>query len=90
MELGLLDLGQLVQAFGEDQRAYVEKTLENAASFKDEFLAALPAPGVKLDPSTRARVKDAIAVYVERVKSMNREFLSTALDVFKAHLKQSE
>ena len=81
VELGLADVNMMVQAFGAEHKARVERFYEEFYSAKDEMKNRLPPTFEKLTPETRSAVQAAIIKFLTIVKDENTQFLKLCVRV---------
>ena len=82
VELGLADVNMMVQAFGAEHKARVERFYEEFYSAKDEMKNRLPPTFEKLTPETRSAVQAAIIKFLTIVKDENTQFLKLCVRVY--------
>ena len=90
MELGLNDLDAVVQAFGVQHKARVQRFFSDFYTAKDKMKSRLPATFEKLSPEKRPEVQAAIIEFLTTVKDQNAEFLKLCVSTYAQKLDANE
>jgi hypothetical protein len=83
VELGILDPGAFIAAFGETRRALAEDLLRTSIEGRKRLLAVLPLPGERVLANKRADVSECILEYMRDMEPVNTRFISATLDMFR-------
>jgi hypothetical protein len=82
VELGADDLDAMVQAFGNQHKARVERFYNEFYSAKNKMRSRLPPTLEGLNPQTRSDVQAAIVEFLTTVKDQNTEFLKLCVRTY--------
>jgi len=82
VELGADDMSAMVDAFGYDNRARVERFYTDWAVAKKELDSQLPQTFEGLTPEARTQTQNAIIKFLTAIKQQNAEFLKLCIDKY--------
>jgi hypothetical protein len=82
VELGTGNLDAMVHAFGDQQKARVERFYSDYGAAKDKMQSRLPETFEKLSPEKRTEVKGAIIEFLTAVRDQNAEFLELCVQTY--------
>jgi TIR domain len=82
VELGANDPDAMVQAFGNQHKARVERFYTDFYSAKSKMNSRLPATLEILSPQTRSEVQAAIVEFLTTVRDQNNEFLKLCVRAY--------
>ena len=82
VELGADNQDAMVHAFGDQQRARVERFYRDYYAAKEEMQRRLPGTFEKLSPEKRREVQRAIIEFLTVVKDQNTEFLELCVQTY--------
>jgi hypothetical protein len=90
MELGANNLDAMVRAFGDQQKARVERFYSDYHTAKDKMHSRLPETFEKLSLEKRTEVQGAIIEFLTAVKEQNAEFLELCVQTYaqKVHVDE--
>jgi hypothetical protein len=83
VELGADDQKAMVEAFGFENKARVERFYSDFAVAKATLKTELPVTFEGLTPEIRARAKNGIVTFLTSIKEQNVEFLKLCVDKYK-------
>jgi hypothetical protein len=83
VELGADDLQTMVEAFGFQNKARVERFYSDWERAKNRLKGELPQTFEGLTPESRARVQTAIVTFLTSVRDQNADFLKLCADTFR-------
>lgn len=82
-ELGTGDLRAMIDVFGTDNRARVERFFSDWESAKKSLFAGLPGGiGIQVTLENRDSVRETVIQFLKSVKQQNADFLQLALDAY--------
>jgi hypothetical protein len=90
VELGADNLDAMVRAFGDQQKARVERFYGDYYTAKDKMQSRLPETFEKLSPEKRKEVQGAIIEFLTAVKDQNAEFLELCVQTYAQKLYVDE
>ena len=79
VELGADDMDAMVEAFGFDNKARVQRFYSEWYAAKKSLCSQLPQAFEELQPETRARVQAAVIGFLSTIKAQNAEFLELCI-----------
>jgi hypothetical protein len=82
VELGADDPDAMVQAFGHEYKARVQRFYNDFYSAKNKMKSRLPQTFEGLKPETRSEVQAAIVEFLTTVKDQNAEFLKLCVGTY--------
>lgn len=85
-ELGADDQKAMVEAFGFDNKARIERFYSDWETEKDKLKSQLPQTFEGLTPEARAQSQKAIVTFLTIVKEQNAEFLRICVDKYREEL----
>jgi hypothetical protein len=82
VELGADDLDAMVQAFGKEQKARVERFYSDFYDAKNKLKIRLPPTLQGLSPQVRSNVQAAIVEFLTAIRDQNTEFLELCVRTY--------
>lgn len=82
VELGADNLDSMVRAFGDQQRARVERFYSDYYTARDKMQSRLPKTFEKLSPEKRTEVQGAMIEFLTAVRDQNHEFLELCVQTY--------
>ena len=86
VELGADNLDAMVHAFGDQQKARVERFYSDYYTAKDKMHSRLPGTFEKVSPEKRTEVQGAIIEFLTAVRDQNDEFLELCVQTYAKRL----
>jgi hypothetical protein len=86
VELGADNLDAMVRAFGDQQKACVERFYSDYYTAKDKMQSRLPETFEKVSPEKRTEVQGAIIEFLSAVRDQNDEFLELCVQTYAQRL----
>jgi hypothetical protein len=90
VEFGADNLDAMVRAFGDQQKARVERFYSDYYTAKDKMQSRFPKTFEKLSPEKRTEVQGAIIEFLTAVKDQNAEFLALCVKTYAEKLRVDE
>jgi hypothetical protein len=90
VELGANNLDAMVHAFGDQQKARVERFYSDYYTAKDKMHSRLPGTFEKVSPEKRTEVQGAIIEFLTAVRDQNDEFLELCVQTYAKKLGVDE
>jgi hypothetical protein len=90
VELGANNLDAMVHAFGDQQKARVERFYSDYYTAKDKMHSRLPGTFEKVSPEKRTEVQGAIIEFLTAVRDQNDEFLELCVQTYAKKLRVDE
>lgn len=81
-ELGANDSKALVDAFGYEHRARVERFFSDWDKAKKKLYEILPGPGSEIASENRGVARDAVIMFLEATRAQNNEFLELSISMY--------
>jgi TIR domain len=81
-ELGTADTRALVEAFGQEQRARVERFFEEWDEAKKRLFSSYPGLGVEITTENRSSTKAAVLEFLRETRVQNADFLELAVNSY--------
>jgi hypothetical protein len=82
VDYGLDDPDSLVQAFGSDKRARIERFYADWKNAKEELLPTISPLTAIVNIEERDRIRKIIITFLESVKKQNAEFLELCVEAY--------
>jgi hypothetical protein len=83
VELGADDMDAMVEAFGFENKARVQRFYSDWSEVKQKLQTQLPQTFEGLTPDKRAQVREAIVEFLTAIKQQNAEFLKLCVDKYR-------
>jgi len=80
IELGADDMDAMVEAFGFENKARVQRFYTDWDKAKKDLKARMPQSFEGLKPEIRAQTRDAVIAFLTAIKKQNAEFLKLCID----------
>jgi hypothetical protein len=82
-QLGTADPRAMIEAFGQERRARVERFFDDWDDAKKRLFAVFPGLGAeKINPENRASVRAAVLNFLQEIRTQNAEFLELAIKAY--------
>ena len=82
VDFGLEDPAAVIEAFGQDKRARIERFYRDWELIKDELTTDLPSDDEMKTEEDRRRARDVVLKFLEALKAQNSEFLEICIDAY--------
>lgn len=87
-QLGTDDSTAMIEAFGEDHRARVERFFTDWEKAKEDLFAVLPGLDAEITEANRKAAGAAVLDFLEKIKSQNEDFLELAIQTYSNEVKR--
>jgi hypothetical protein len=89
IELGADDMDAMVEAFGFENKARVQRFYTDWEKAKNELKARMPQTFEGLKPDVRAQSRDAVIAFLTAIKKQNAEFLKLCIDRYAEKIRSA-
>ena len=86
VELGADDMDAMVEAFGFENKARVQRFYSDWSEVKQKLQTQLPQTFEGLTQDRRAQVREAIVEFLTAIKQQNAEFLKLCVDKYRERI----
>jgi hypothetical protein len=87
-QLGTDDPRAMIEAFGQDHRARVERFFSDWEKAKKDLFAVLPGLDTEITEANQKAARAAVLDFLEKVKSQNEDFLELAIKAYSDEVKR--
>jgi hypothetical protein len=81
-EFGITDQSKLCAAFGQENRARVERFFVDWEAAKDQLAQGYQGVDLEVTDANREAVRDAIITFLETARAQNNDFLELAIKTY--------
>jgi hypothetical protein len=89
IELGADDMDAMVEAFGFENKARVQRFYTDWEKAKNELKTRMPQTFEGLKPDVRAQSRDAVIAFLTAIKKQNAEFLKLCIDRYAEKIRSA-
>ncbi|HEY8095419.1 MAG TPA: toll/interleukin-1 receptor domain-containing protein, partial [Methylobacter sp.] len=87
VELGTSNMKAMVNAFGPDMRARVERFFDDWEKSKEDLSVFLPGLDVKITDDNRQQIRNGVMAFLNNTRDQNQNFLELALQTYTDEVK---